>query len=82
MDELSTMFISPAIIFSIRFSISFDSFSPLGINIFIPLSKKSLCEALITSPKESLTDLVRYATPGVGIGPKSFTSTPADINPA
>ena len=41
------------------------------MNILIPLSKKSLCEALMTRPNASLTDLVRYATPGVGMGPNT-----------
>ena len=55
---------------------------PLASNIFIPLSKKLLCDALITRPNCFLKVLVRYATPGVGIGPSSLTLTPAAIKPA
>ena len=57
--EVSTGFKSDEMYFSILFSISLEIFSPLSLNILIPLSKKSLCEALITTPNLFLKVLVR-----------------------
>ena len=48
---------------------------PVGENIFIPLSSKGLCEALITIPASKSNSRVRNATPGVVI-------TPADLQTA
>ena len=45
--------------FSILFSMSLEIFSPSSLKILIPLSKKSLCEALITTPNLFLSVLVR-----------------------
>ena len=36
----------------------------------------------MTTPHWFLKDLVRYATPGVGMGPKSLTFIPTERNPA
>ena len=48
----------------------------------MPLSGYGLCDALITTPRSRRSARVRYATPGVGIGPLSSVSTPADAKPA
>ena len=47
----------------------------------MPLSLYGLCDALITTPADRRSARVRYATPGVGIGPASITSTPAAEKP-
>jgi len=81
-SSVFTGFKSPLRIFSILSSNSLDNFSPSELNILIPLSKKSLWEALITTPNFCLRDRVKYATPGVGNGPHKLTFTPAAIKPA
>ncbi|MNP63369.1 hypothetical protein D3C76_1587560 [compost metagenome] len=48
----------------------------------MPLSSWGLCDALITMPASAWKVRVRYAMAGVGIGPRSITSAPADVNPA
>jgi hypothetical protein len=47
----------------------------------MPLSSKWLCEAEIITPAERRSARVRNATPGVGIGPTRYVSTPAAENP-
>jgi len=41
-----------------------------------------LCEALMTTPASARIDQVMNAMPGVGSGPTSSTSAPADTIPA
>jgi hypothetical protein len=41
-----------------------------------------LCDALITTPASARIDQVMKAIPGVGNGPTSMTSAPADTMPA
>ena len=67
---------------SIDSSVSSGSLKPSPEKNLMPLSGYGLCDALITTPAESRSARVRYATPGVGNGPQSSTSTPAAENPA
>ena len=41
-----------------------------------------MCEAVSTIPASARSERVMYATPGVGNGPISNTSTPMDKMPA
>jgi hypothetical protein len=67
---------------SICASVSSGSLKPSPEKILMPLSGYGLCEALMTTPAESRSARVRYATAGVGIGPHMCTSTPAAEKPA
>ena len=60
---------------------SLSLFASLSKNLS-PLSSKALWEALMTIPRSPRIVRVMYATAGVGIGPSSATSAPADDNPA
>ena len=44
-------------------------------------SPNGLWLALMTTPRSARWARVRYATPGVGKGPSSTTSTPAELKP-
>jgi hypothetical protein len=55
---------------------------PSAANSLMPLSWYGLWEALITTPASARMDQVMNAMPGVGSGPTSMTSAPADTIPA
>ena len=67
---------------SISFSSSSDSLKPSGLNSFMPLSSKELCEAEIITPMSARIERVSMPTAGVGIGPSSSTSMPTEVKPA
>ena len=55
---------------------------PSAAKILMPLSWNGLCDALITTPASARIDQVMNAMPGVGSGPTSITSAPAETMPA
>ena len=61
---------------------SSGSLAPWALKNLMPLSAKGLWLALMTTPSCARCARVRYATAGVGTGPKSTTLTPAELNPA
>ena len=67
---------------SMSASISSGSLKPSAAKILMPLSWYGLCDALITTPASARIDEVMNAIPGVGSGPTSITSAPADTIPA
>ena len=69
-------------------SASHNPYQDNGIKIFaadgfkLPDSVESHLEALMTTPASARIDQVMKAIPGVGSGPTSMTSAPADTMPA
>ena len=63
-------------------STSSGSLKPSAAKILIPLSWNGLCDALMTTPASARIDQVMKAMPGVGSGPTSITSAPAETIPA
>ena len=61
---------------SIASSMASGSLVPAPEKNLIPLSAKGLWEALMTIPASAFWVRVMSATAGVGMGPRSFTSTP------
>ena len=67
---------------SMSASISSGSLNPSAAKILMPLSWYGLCDALMTTPASARIDQVMKAIPGVGSGPTSMTSAPAETIPA